>query len=1323
MAGRYYKAQTLNVVVEVKLSAAEEQEKWLADALNVVKQQAFYMRRALPPPLPAFADSQDSGNLREALKYSAQMLSELRTSKLAPQKYYELCTRLKVHRIRTVPQPCVHGMADIVVCGELQNLEAFFWDEHKMRGRSCVDLYELVQHAGNIVPRLYLLCTVGAVYIRSKEGPAKEVLSDLSEVCKGVQHPIRGLFLRAHLTQCSRDKLPDTGSEYEGEGGTVVDAVEFLLQNFTEMNKLWVRMQHQGPATEREKREQERRELRDLVGKNLHLLSQLEGVNLDMYKTVVLPRILEQGRDSQQYLMDCLIQVFPDDFHLNTLETLLGACPECVHCIHPPSPPLSFPSSLVPFLIGPPFQIVNCRDEIAQQYLMDCLIQVFPDDFHLNTLETLLGACPELQPSVDVRTIMSQLMDRLSTFMDKNPDACLELQPSVDVRTIMSQLMDRLSTFMDKNPDVSAGSPAIPQRMSAQCSVKVLHSFPCIFDLLIWRLFFLLPLLPRNHQALPHFLEVDAFAKFNSAVSKCLFSLPPIPPPPPLPPSILPPSGDGGTGGEAAERRCDGGTGGEAAERRCQPASAAARHACVLTHTLHRSPTQFPPPRQLMEAQAEMPLTGVVSLPASLSAARHASVLTRTLHHPRPHPLPPSSGDGGADGDAAKGCGLVMEAQAEMPLKGVVSLHLALLQFVLRVHPDRLDYIDQVLAACVGILDARRQTKDSPTTKQLVALLSAALDKFGPGGVLTVLQLPHYARVMGHLDHETNKAMAVVIIQNMVKHETTIGDPEKVSYGLICFSPAALRAGLCLCSTNSRLQRDYARVMGHLDHGTNKAMAVVIIQNMVKHETTIGDPEKVECLLSLVRHLTQDMDGVPPVDELDMDDFSEEQNLVARLVHLLVNPDPRIQFQPAPSLCFMPSSSVQPAPSLCFMPSSSVQPAPSLCFMPSSSVQPAPSLCFMPSSSVQPAPSLCFMPSSACPHTPPSSERISSRRPVKAATLSLSVAACVAYCVLHIAPSLFPPLAYTCQILAIIRTHLFKGGQSRLRFTIPSLVFCSLQLVHQLLSQGSTGADQALATAGAAASQAAMAAAAAGEGPVTPLTLFLFLHKVVETLSEFVPPLALKLALECAQVASACGLEPIAYDLFTLAFVIYEEEISDSKAQVTALHLIIGTLQRCHVFAEENRDTLTHKATGYSAKLLKKADQCRAVCTCAHLFWSDEENGPRDGERVVLCLKRALKIANAAAQQLSAAARVPGSHVVLLVEILNKYLYFFDKGNPHVTPVVLQGLIELITSELAVDGATVDATVHSFYRATLAHIKDQKHKAGAIGKKYAEIQI
>lgn len=58
------------------------------------------------------------------------------------------------------------------------------------------DLYESVQHAANILPRLYLLVTVGAAYISSKEAEAGEILKDVSELCKGVQHPTRGLFLR-----------------------------------------------------------------------------------------------------------------------------------------------------------------------------------------------------------------------------------------------------------------------------------------------------------------------------------------------------------------------------------------------------------------------------------------------------------------------------------------------------------------------------------------------------------------------------------------------------------------------------------------------------------------------------------------------------------------------------------------------------------------------------------------------------------------------------------------------------------------------------------------------------------------------------------------------------------------------------------------------------------------------------------------------------------------------------------------------------------------------------------------------------------------------
>ena len=61
-----------------------------------------------------------------------------------------------------------------------------------------------------------MICTVGSAYIRLKEAPARDVLRDLVEMCRGVQHPTRGLFLRTYLSEMVKDKLPDVGSEYEG---------------------------------------------------------------------------------------------------------------------------------------------------------------------------------------------------------------------------------------------------------------------------------------------------------------------------------------------------------------------------------------------------------------------------------------------------------------------------------------------------------------------------------------------------------------------------------------------------------------------------------------------------------------------------------------------------------------------------------------------------------------------------------------------------------------------------------------------------------------------------------------------------------------------------------------------------------------------------------------------------------------------------------------------------------------------------------------------------------------------------------------------------
>ncbi|XP_039745557.1 vacuolar protein sorting-associated protein 35 isoform X1 [Pararge aegeria] len=316
----YVQAQMTN-----QPSPVEEQEKLLDDALNIVKVQAFQMKRCL-----------DKSKLMDALKHASTMLGELRTSLLSPKSYYELY---------------------MAITDELRHLELYLLEEFQ-KGRKVADLYELVQYAGNIVPRLYLLITVGLVYIKTNSLLRRDLLKDLVEMCRGVQHPLRGLFLRNYLLQCTRNVLPDTTEAQNENEGNVRDAIDFVLMNFAEMNKLWVRMQHQGHTRDKERRDRERSELRILVGTNLVRLSQLESVGEQDYRRLVLPGILEQ--------------------------------------------------------------VVSCRDAIAQEYLMECIIQVFPDEFHLANLQPFLKSCAELQPGVNIKNIIIALIERLAAYSQRN---------------------------------------------------------------------------------------------------------------------------------------------------------------------------------------------------------------------------------------------------------------------------------------------------------------------------------------------------------------------------------------------------------------------------------------------------------------------------------------------------------------------------------------------------------------------------------------------------------------------------------------------------------------------------------------------------------------------------------------------------------------------------------------------------------------------------------------------------------------------------------------------------------------------------------------
>ena len=108
---------------------------------------------------------------------------------------------------------------------------------------------------------------------------------------KSVQHPLRGLFVRYFFLKMCKERLPDKGSEYEGEGGDINDAIEIIIINLTEMYKLWIRMSIS--KQEKTKREKERVDLKVLIGECLQRLSSLDGVNIDVYQASVLPKLVE----------------------------------------------------------------------------------------------------------------------------------------------------------------------------------------------------------------------------------------------------------------------------------------------------------------------------------------------------------------------------------------------------------------------------------------------------------------------------------------------------------------------------------------------------------------------------------------------------------------------------------------------------------------------------------------------------------------------------------------------------------------------------------------------------------------------------------------------------------------------------------------------------------------------------------------------------------------------------------------------------------------------------------------------------------------------
>ncbi|PUU78726.1 vacuolar protein sorting-associated protein 35 [Tuber borchii] len=890
----------------------EDQQILLQDALTIVRQQTALMRKCLETP----------GKLMDALKCSSTLVSELRTSSLGPKQYYELY---------------------MAVFDALRHLSLYLRESHPVN--HLADLYELVQYAGNIVPRLYLMITVGTVYMSIEDAPVKEIMKDMMEMSRGVQHPIRGLFLRYYLSGQSRDYLPTGNSE--GPEGNFQDSISFIITNFIEMNKLWVRLQHQGHSREREKRTQERKELQLLVGSNLVRLSQL--VDLETYKNIILAPLLEQ--------------------------------------------------------------VVQCRDVLAQEYLLEVITQVFPDEFHLHTLDQFLSATARLNPNVNVKAIVIGIMDRLSAYAareaeSESPEEKLRKEEEA-VQGLLKKLRLQEANNAEEN---KPADPAITDKKP--------------------------PIMEANGNEGFKEVEDEGFKDGDDSTSPPADSTKPAE----APAEDINKDGDKGGDADKDSKTVDGSS----------------------AESTEKPPRGIPEDVKLYEIFFKQVLN-------------------------------------------------LVNAQ-NLPIQDIIALLVSLANLALNIYPDRLEYVDQILSYTHKKVSEMANSADlhSPQCQQhILNLMLAPVKSYA--SLFTVLALPSYLPLLHTQSYPTRRSVAGVVAQNILKNQTKISTPEHAE-GVF------------------------------------------------------------ELLRVLIREGAQQQAGYPGAQaprkgrDIETDETVEEQGRLARIVHLLCSDNNDTQF----------------------------------------------------------------------------------------------------------------------KLLQTARKAFNEGGD-RIRYTTPALITSGIKLARRYkLREHYDNEWQTMSTA-----------------------LYKFLHQTVTSIYSRVgvPDLCLRLFLFCGQVSDQTEFEEVAYEFFAQAFTVYEEAISDSRAQFQAVCVIANALHSTRNFSKENYDTLITKCAQYGSKLLKKPDQCRAVYLVSHLWWaveiparSEDEKSPlyRDGKRVLECLQRALRVADACMDT--------AVSVELFVEILNRYVYYFDRQNEAVTVKYLNGLIELIQSNLSSNDSSTTETPRKHFERTLDYI-------------------
>lgn len=254
---------------------------------QTIEAYSFMMKRSL-----------DNGDLDAAFDHAATLVEPLCTGLLTPKNYYDI-----YHQIST----------------NLLQMSLALADKDRITDRQIAEHYETVQYHVVCLQRLYLMITIGPEMANRGICRLIDILEDLSEMVKSAQDPIRALFVRHYFLQCFKNLPDQTDTETER-------SLHFLLNNFAQMNRMWVRI---ADIMATDERREQRQDLSVLIGMNIQRMSLIHGISAVNYGTIILPYIsrhVELCEDdmAQEFILQSIVHCFPEDYHISTIDQLFA---------------------------------------------------------------------------------------------------------------------------------------------------------------------------------------------------------------------------------------------------------------------------------------------------------------------------------------------------------------------------------------------------------------------------------------------------------------------------------------------------------------------------------------------------------------------------------------------------------------------------------------------------------------------------------------------------------------------------------------------------------------------------------------------------------------------------------------------------------------------------------------------------------------------------------------------------------------------------------------------------------------------------------------